>query len=475
MRDLPRPYSQSEPPATLREHVERLSERIIQAIWHHLFLTLDNLQTTDGRPVRILDRGQWNQDAGPDFRAVKVRIGDEVLHGDVEIHWRTSDWIAHGHEDDPKYARVILHGVYEDDRTPTGRQVPILELKPHLSSSLGQLAERLRWMGINDEALLCRDFIARLDPSFVRKYIEHKGAERLEYKVRRFAELKASHRLSWNEVFYFGIMDALGFSKNREPFRRLASAVRYRDLMAAIRDDEPTTALMRLQAILLGAAGLLAIDPRKVRGDIGVIPYVQRLESLWSEFRASRPGGAWMSMPEWRLFRLRPSNFPTLRIAGLCRLLQAHAGRSWPDVWAKALSTESAVESWLSLLTVPAYGYWSDHYWWGDEGRHRQKDLIGRQRAFEIVVNVVLPLLKLWSEEKGRPNLSLDVHRIAESAASREKNSVIRFMQSQLATGGEATIRFHQGLIHLHRQCRSYGCADCPIFERIIESSGQDG
>jgi hypothetical protein len=185
-----------------------------------------------------------------------------------------------------------------------------------------------------------------------------------------------------------------------------------------------------------------------------------------------------MSITEWKLFRLRPSNFPSLRIAGFCRFLQQHGGQSLPDLFAKAgSSVETAMPAWQSLLRVPAFGYWSDHYWWGDEGKHALDDLIGEQRAFEIIINVILPILKLWSSEKGRMKTGLLEEKIYGSATSKEKNSVLRFMQNQLLPGlrQNATVRFHQGLIHQHRQCRSYGCAACGIFEKVMEAADQEG
>lgn len=479
MTDLSTYYSMEQVPTSVwRENIHYVSERLIQAIWHHLFLRVDALSTTDGRPVKILDRGQWNHDAGPDFRQAKIRIGDNVLHGDVEIHWRTSDWHAHGHDHDPKYDHVILHAVYEHNASLSGAALPVLEMRCHLTDGFNHLAEKLQYMGVNDETLFCAESIPRMDPSFVLREILKQGAERLGYKVQRFAELKASHHLTWNELFYYGIMDALGFSKNREPFRKLSQIVDYRELVAAVRCDNPTTALMRLQAILLGAGGLLTIDQRRVRGDLGIIPYLQRLETLWEEFRVSRPGLRPMAMSEWKLFRLRPSNFPTLRIAGWCRFVQLHAGTSLPDLFAKAAGgPDTTVAAWLSLLRMPAYGYWSDHYWWGDEGKHHLDDLIGAQRAFEIMVNVVMPVLKLWSIQKGRSQTGRLVDTVYQSARSHEKNSVLRFMQSQLLPESppDTSVQFHQGLIQKHRQCRSYGCATCAIFGQLMETMDQDG
>jgi hypothetical protein len=270
------------------------------------------------------------------------------------------------------------------------------------------------------------------------------------------------------------MMDALGFSKNRQPFQKLSRVVSYKQLMSAIRNDKDETALMRLQAILLGASGLLTGVASRTN-DLTAVPFVQRLENLWYEFR-SAANIVPIKKSEWKLFRLRPANFPTLRIAGFAKFLINHRPAKLINLFLKPAINEPdphrLVSHWQSFLTVLSFGYWSDHFYWGDDGRHEHHDLIGAQRAFEIIVNGILPVLALYAEQKKKPDLSDKMNSVYRDVPSQEKNSVIRFMASQGLRPGTAVkkpaIQFIQGLIHLHKRCIENNCAECAIFEKAV-------
>ncbi len=460
----------------VRENLEGLSEKILQAIWHHLFLRIDDLRTMDGRPLRILDRGRWNGDAGPDFLQATLRIGDDVLTGDVEIHWRTSEWRRHGHQDDAGYRRVILHAVYEHDAETVPAGLPVLELGRYLSENLADLAAKVRWIYPHERELFCRPYLADVPRQMVLDCIRGNGMERLTMRMERLEEWRGVYRLSWDGLMYLAVMDALGFSKNREPFQKLAMTVPYREVMNAIRGDEHSTALIRTQAILFGAAGLLNEEPTRLENDPGVVPYWARLQSLWQSYRSARPDLQPMTGREWKLFRLRPANFPTLRIAGVCHLLCDERARGLVERFTSVLDGPSLgadlLKAWMGLLCVRAYGYWSDHYWWQDAGRHGRKDLIGRQRAFEIVVNAILPVIRLMARERRWTEAGDALESLYTNEPGIENNAVLRTMRSQLQLGERDGIAMAdaQGIIHLHRKCKHYLCGECRIFQQVLDN-----
>jgi len=463
-------YSWPDFPPIIRENIQHTAERNLQAIWNYLFLKVEELKTTDGTPLKILDQGSWNLDeAGPDFLSATLRIGEEVLTGDVEVHWKTSDWQSHGHQTDPRYKRVILHAVFDHEPETSNPPCATLELKNYLTDSLQKLAQKIRSLDRFRENIFCYEEIPGLEPAWIDSWVMENGRRRLEYKKEQLTIEQEREKLTLDDLLYRNIMDALGYSKNREPFRRLAKIIPYEPLMESVRSDSPETALMRIQAILLGASGLLAAETKT---DLVSVPFLQRLESLWSEYPHRKTS---MKMREWKLFRMRPANFPTMRMAGWAKFLVRIREERLFDVFWNVFQNSGEVHATFNrlqkMLTVEAFGYWSTHYRWGDEGKHGHRDLIGGQRASEIIVNVVLPSVFLNAERMGREDIKIKIHSLYASVPSKEKNSSISYMQRQLTRDRQKNLnmQYAQGLIHLHKRCREYDCAQCTIFERISD------
>lgn len=464
-------YSNRWPSGAVRENVQRISEKLIQAIWENLFLTLDDICTTKGLSVKILDRGKWNFDAGPDFIGATIKIGDEVLAGDVEIHWRSSDWHHHDHTHDKKYDRVIVHAVFIDDDPSSS--IHTIELKNYLNGSILSLSERIQKANAKNGSIYCYEQLPEIQPEMVRNWILQNGLLRLKFKAGEFKRLKDTLQLPVNEIFYRSMMEALGFSKNRKPFLRLAEKIPYQLITELIRPDEPSRALMRVQAVLLGAAGLL----RHEQPDAASVPFIQRLEDLWIEFQnhyAVTP----MQERDWKFFKLRPANFPTMRIAGIAKFLVTYKNANFADTFFRILETSSDANDIIAetekILIIPSYGYWSTHYIWGDEGKRGYTDLIGVQRAFEIIVNVIWPMLLMLSEEKSDDVMIGKILEVYGKAMSREKNTITESMRRQLENrwGKNKKIpysmQYAQGLIQLHHQCTEYNCSSCPIFDTLM-------
>ena len=454
----------------VRENLDRISEQIIQAIWFHLFLKMDELKTTDGKQVRILDRGAWNKDAGRDFKLAKIRIGSEVLTGDVEVHWKTSDWDHHRHSENASYDKVILHVVFVDDTKD--RRMPTLAIGQYLNDNLAAIIQKIQSIQDDRKNIFCYDTIPMLEYDFLHQWILENGRQRFETKCNRVEEQLKRQKTDLNELLYQGIMDALGFSKNREPFQKLSHKVSYKELMNAIRYDAEPTALMRIQAILLGSAGLL-----KEVTSLEAVPFTQRLENLWTEFQ-SQKGIQPMSSDDWKFFRLRPDNFPTLRIAGFSKFLVQNRQKPIVDIFVSAFEgpTADTYNECMSLLTIQSFGHWSEHYFLEGQSKRHHGDLIGRQRAFEIWVNAVLPVVSLHAMITGNKALNGKVLQLYCGSISLEKNSILSYMKKQLRLNSvkNPTVKFAQGLIHLHKRCSNYACADCPVLTRVWTEERHD-
>ena len=433
------------------------SERLVARLWEEQRPLRFPLATTEGEEIEVVYRGRRRWDRGPDFAGALIAWpGARLKWGEVEVHVRSSDWWAHGHHRDPRYGGVILQVVLWDDAlTPSvradGTPIPVVALASFLSVPLAAMllapqpespAPIPCWRGPTDDGALG----AVLDGC---------GRDRLAAKAARFeSDLTCA---SPDQLLYQGIAEALGYSQNRRPFRGLAERVPL-DLLLSCRGDA--------EALLLGAAGLLPSQRRlHLEGD----PHVELLERVWDKQVRGR-GLDPMASREWEFFRVRPANFPTRRIAALAAL----AAR-WPRE-GLAATLEGLVSS-LEPRTLPRHleglilsrgadEYWDTHCDFG-LGLHRPADLVGRQRAAEIAINVFLPFLVAWASHRDDLGLAGRVWEAYRLYPKRGDNELSRYVATHI-TGiprprvARSACR-QQGLLHLHwGWCEMKRCGECP-------------
>ncbi|MHB0871245.1 MAG: DUF2851 family protein, partial [Chloroflexota bacterium] len=388
-------------------------------------------------------------------------------------HVRSSDWWAHGHHRDPHYDGVILQVVIWDDASvPTVRQdgvhVPVVALSSHLSIPLEDLLNSPPpdpsppipcWAGSPEDVAL-------------GALLDRCGGDRLAGKAARFeADLTCA---SPDQLLYRAIGVALGYSRNRLPFGRLADRLPLERLLVYRTQH---SALPGLEALLLGVAGLLP-SQRGLPADPGD-GYARELEVCWAA-----DGPVWAAVPmeavEWEFFRVRPANFPTRRVAALAGL----AHRWPPQGLAEALadlvrcsgprSLPRSLEA--PLLLGAAHGYWAGRYDFALPLR-RARDLIGRQRAAEIAVNVFLPFLIAWAAHRNDPELAGRVWEAYRLYPKRGDNELSRYVAAQI-TGlprprvARSACR-QQGLLHLYRGwCEAKRCGECPVQVGVPDGRG---
>lgn len=284
-------------------------ERLMQYLWQHRLWPQQLLHTTDGQPVRIIDPGRLNTDAGPDFFNAKISIGGHIWAGDVEIHVRASDWHRHNHDGDPAYDSVILHVVDRDDASisrSNGETIPQLcmQCTPEFSRRYDELVCRA------DTSLPCAAEIAALPPLHVTSWLSSLAFERLYDKVDRITSLLDRLHGDWESTCYVTLARNLGFSVNSDPFERLALS------LPLIFIGKHSDSLTSVEALLFGQSGLLPPDAPQD-------PYVQLLQREYT-FLAHKFG---LHAPDnlgWKMSRMRPPMFPQRRIALLASIL--HGG-----------------------------------------------------------------------------------------------------------------------------------------------------
>ena len=466
---------------------QALSEKLVARLWEEQRPLRFPLATSDGDEIQVVYRGRRRWDRGPDFTGALIAWpGAKLKQGDVEVHLRSSDWWSHGHHRDPHYNGVILQVVLWDD-APLGSvrrdgiRIPVVALFSYLSIPLDTLLMAPEpetrppipcWPGSPDDTALA----AILDDC---------GRERLAAKAARFeSDLTCTYP---DQLLYQGIAVALGYSQNRLPFRRLAERLPLELLFACLveirgheamrsRDGSMDRVLepsRYLETLLLGAAGLLPSHRALVL--YGDDRRVAALEARWSSYGPSLVGES-MDPGEWEFFRVRPANFPTRRVAALAKLVARWPREGLAGILERLASSLEAralprVLEDLVLLRS-ADGYWDDHCDFGLSLR-RPADLIGRQRAAEIVVNVFIPFLVAWAARRGNPELARRVEELFHLYPKRGDNELSRYMATQITASSRPRVARsacrQQGLLHLYwSRCEAKRCAECLVQAPLV-------
>ena len=448
--------------------INNIPESLVVKIWQHQMPGRTDLVTEDGEPMRIIYPGRINDDHGADLRDAVIATSQGLSKGDIEVHVKSSDWRAHRHHQDPTYNRVILHVVMWHDTGLTtslqnGGKVPVLALYRYLESPASQ-----RTMVANYPANFntpCYRAIEPLPTSIITRFLDNAGEERFLAKAARFQAGLAQSEAS--QLLYEGLMAALGYSKNKLPFLELASRLPLQTLESLTQGKIPEEeCLARQQALLLGTAGLLPSQrPHWHQKNKIDDQWMEKLEKLW----ASAPQPEVMSENNWHLFKVRPSNFPVRRIAAMSYLTLRYREKGIFIEVINKISEAIGSKGHHGLekaLMITAKGYWAVHFDFGSGIRLGIPTLLGRNRAADIVVNVLLPFTFAWGNLTSQPELASQVLNLYRHYPRLVANTIERHMSHQLGLTSDLvdSAQRQQGLIHIYNTLCSQGeCQGCPL------------
>ncbi len=421
-----------------------MQEDFLQFLWKSGNFRSDSLQTTDGRSITIINRGHHNRDAGPDFLEAVIRIGDTTWAGNVEVHVRASEWNQHKHHTDKAYDNTILHVVYRHDtdvQRTDGSIVPSLQLSDRI---LPDTVLNYRRLMENLDEIPCRGSIGQV-PDHVRyQALERALVGRLEQKTTRVEELLKQNTGDWQQVLWILFMRNMGMKVNAVPMEQLARIIPCQMLMRYA--DRPDQA----EALLFGAAGMLDgrySDEYPVK--------LQREFRMLKEKHSILP----MGIKAWRFMRLRPMNFPTLRISQAAAIALAGA------VDFSNLTGSDDLGAVLKMLHLPANDYWNCHYRFDIPSPAVSKQL-GKDGAENIIINTLVPVLFANGRYRGIPELE-DRALQWLSACETEDNKVVRRWKDLGMKSANAADS--QGLIELYNHhCLQRRCMDCPIGRELL-------
>ena len=418
-----------------------MTERLLQFIWQFQYFNKSELTTTAGEPVQVIFPGQYNTNQGPDFQDAKIKIQKTTWAGSAELHVKTSDWKKHKHQDDKNYDNVILHVVWEHDKTMDA--LPVLELKDRVSKILLKQYEELMY---SSAFIPCEKSIHSVRDITWKSWKDRLLAERLLRKAKTVETFLQQNNYHWEETFWWLLARNFGMKINADAFETMARSVPVK-ILAKHKNQ-----IHQLEALLLGQAGLLGA---KFKED-----YPKMLQKEYDFYKTAYKLNPGTLKPFF--LRMRPGNFPTIRLAQLAMLVHG-AAHLFSKV--KEAGSLKDVKAWFD---VTANDYWHYHYRFDEESAYKKKNL-GAAMIANIIINTICPVLFAYGSYQDEQKYKDKALKWLEETAA-EKNSITNGFQK---LGIENKNAFDsQALIELKNEyCNKKRCLDCAIGNAILKGN----
>ena len=423
-------------------------EKLLHYVWKHKIWPLGELLTTDGRNIEIVDPGLYNRrNAGPDFFNAKVKIGSTLWVGNVEIHDRASDWYQHGHDHDTAYDNVVLHVVgIADTDVMNSRHEYLPQMVLEVPTAVKENYEELLR---TDYYPPCYKIRPDLTPLTVHAWMAALQTERLEQKTEAIKQRAEQADGSWEDAYFMTLARNYGFGINGDAFEQWARHISL-SAVGKHRDD-----LFQVEAIFMGQAGLLDLQaiPERYQTTALNEEYFTRLRNEY-QFLAHKFSMKPMDFVAWRFLRLRPQNFPHIRISQLANLYyERKAGLS------QLLECES-VEAIQQLLSTHVTPYWETHYVFGSESTRSTKQLSSASLNL-LTINTAIPMLFAVGRHRRKEEYCDRAFDLLEQLKA-ESNHIVKMWKEcglEARSAGDS-----QALIQLKREyCDKRDCLRCRI------------
>lgn len=379
-----------------------MREDFIHYLWKFKKLSGQELLTTTGKRIVIKSLGQHNHHSGPDFFNGRLTIDGQEWAGNIEMHLKASDWFLHGHDDDPAYNNVILHVVWTHDAdisTRDGLKIPVLEVSrcvdPDLLKSYQNLFKVKQRQFIN-----CENSISQVDQFKISQWKEKLFIERLEQKSVRIMELLKRNKDDWEATFFQLLARSFGTKINADAFEQTARSMAPSVVRKLAKDA------FQLESTLFGQAGLLD----KETDD-------QYMEECSREYAFAKAKHSLQPIDTaMKFFRIRPVNYPTIRLSQLARLYHFN-----PLLFGEVLLCKN-LDQFYELFKVKASSYWEDHHVFGKQTQSREKYLT-KNFIDLLIINCIVPIKFAFAQFQGKENFEELMELLA--ALKPEKNTIV--------------------------------------------------
>lgn len=422
-----------------------IKEDLLHYLWRTKRFDVNDLQTTTNEPIVVQEFGAHNTNAGPDFLNAKIKIGETLWAGNVEMHVRASDWLLHAHGEDAAYDNVILHVVLEEDvevKRSTGERIPCLELRTRIPLKIANTYQKLQ---DNEFWIPCQAHFMDVPDMTKQFWLDRLLVERLEQKTKLIEIVLHKNQNDWEETFYQFLARNFGVKVNAAPFEWLAKSLPQRIL------SKHKDSLFQIEALLFGQAGMLKRDfeddyPNELKKEFQFLSRKYQLSPIENV--------------AWKFLRLRPANFPTIRIAQFATLTYQSL-----HLFSKVLETNSLAEV-QTLFEVKLSDYWQDHYVFDKPSTSRNKSL-GKSTVQLLIINTIAPFLFLYGTKRGIQKHRDQAFALLE-AIPAERNSIIDNWK-ELGMSPKSAYET-QALLQLKNvYCNEQKCLSCAIGHSIIK------
>jgi hypothetical protein len=424
-----------------------MTEEFLHHIWKFKLFNQLDLKTTAGEAIEIIKSGNHNFDSGPDFFNAQIKIGDTLWAGNVEIHINASDWKKHFHQYDKAYNNIILHIVYNADEPvdrASGEAIPTIEIKERIAQKIFQ--NYLNFKSSKDW-IPCEKQIAAVPTLIVNSTFDKLLVERLERKSKLISDNLKLNNNNWEETFYQHLARNFGFKTNAEPFELLAKSLP--SLVLA----KHKNSLLQIEAMLFGQAGLLNEHlkdkyPQALQNEYIFLKQKLKLNSIDSHL--------------WKFLRLRPVNFPTIRIAQFANLIFNST-----HLFSKIIETEKCNDLKI-LINIDVSEYWQTHYLFDKSSKWKTKHL-GDDSINNILINTIVPFLFVYGKQKDEVKYIERALQFLEQTTG-ENNAIIKKWESFKMPVKSAYST--QALLQLKNEyCNYKKCLSCNIGNYLLKNS----
>ncbi|MEC3907265.1 DUF2851 family protein [Tamlana sp. 2201CG12-4] len=421
-----------------------MQEDFLHYIWKYKKFQIQNLRTTEGEDIMITSVGQHNFNSGPDFFNAQLKIGEQFWAGNVEIHLKSFDWYSHGHEKDKAYDNVILHVVWEHDTEVFRKDntpVPTLQLKDYVIPDILNNYENL--FSKQSKWINCETEFASIDEFTLKNWLERLYFERLERKSKTIELLLQQSKNDWEAVLFKMLAKSFGLKVNGDSFFSLAQSIDF----SVIRKTQSN--LQTLEALLIGQSGLLESKTEAPY----YISLTKEYQFLKQKFRLENH-----KVLPVQFFRLRPPNFPTIRLSQLANLYHIHQ-----SLFSKVIDS-NRIDHFYELFKVTSSNFWKTHYTFQKESRPSIKR-ITKSFIDLLLINTVLPIKFAYAKQHGEEADSAIV-KIAIQIQS-EKNSILNAFNNLKKISNSSMES--QALLQLKAEyCDKNGCLKCAIGNQLL-------
>ncbi|GGI57045.1 DUF2851 family protein [Winogradskyella haliclonae] len=423
-----------------------MQEDFLHFIWKYKKFDVSNLWSTKGESISVVNLGQHNHNSGPDFFNAQININGQLWAGNVEIHVKSSDWYVHNHEKDKTYDNVILHVVWEHDSDifrKDNSEITTLELKDIIDSMLlnsyNKLLQSKSWIN-------CETDFSNTNEFLINNWLERLYVERLERKSKDIETLLFASNNDWEAVLFKMLVKNFGLKVNGESFLSLANSFNF----PVIRKIRPE--LSDLEALFFGQAGLLDNDVQ----DVYFQDLYERYQFLKQKFQLNNQG----IMP-LQFFRLRPPNFPTLRLSQLAVLYHRE-----PSLFSDIIKVNTK-EEFYKLFKVEASEFWNTHYTFAKISKSTKKKL-SKSFIDLLIINTILPLKFSYAKARGKA-IEDSIFALVKSLDLESNSITEKFLSIKPLDKSGLT---SQALIQLKTEyCNKNKCLQCAIGSYLISKN----